>query len=80
MEAKTGLKMMRDGEWTEAAEHFRALEPTPNTLAGLAAALSAAGDPPGAAAALERALAQAPEREDLRRQLADVLAAAQDGR
>jgi len=75
-----GWKMMRDGEWAEAAEHFRALEPTPNTLAGLAAALSAAGDPPGAAAALERALAQAPEREDLRRQLADVLAAAQDGR
>jgi tetratricopeptide (TPR) repeat protein len=75
-----GWELMRDGRWMEAAEHFRSLEPTPDTLAGLAAALSAAADPRGAAAALERALALAPEREDLRRQLADVLAAAQGGR
>jgi len=75
-----GWELMRDGKWMEAANHFRALEPTPDTLAGLAAALSAAADPRGAAATLERALALAPEREDLRRQLADVQAAAQDGR
>jgi tetratricopeptide (TPR) repeat protein len=75
-----GWTLMRDGKWAEAAEHFRSLETAPKTLAALAAALSAQGDHPAAEAALERALTLAPEREDLRRQLADVQAAAQEGR
>jgi len=64
-------ELLRRGEHDAAAARFRALPETPDTLAGLAASLSDAGDHRGAVRALERALQLDPGRQDLRAALAD---------
>ncbi|HUF77360.1 MAG TPA: tetratricopeptide repeat protein, partial [Thermoanaerobaculia bacterium] len=48
-------------------------------LAGLARALALQGDAAGAVAALERAVTLAPDREELRRWLAEARLAATEG-
>jgi tetratricopeptide (TPR) repeat protein len=65
-----GWELIRAGRGSEAARHFRSLPESAETLSGLASALSASGDHAGAAAALERAVLQSPERRDLRLRLA----------
>jgi tetratricopeptide (TPR) repeat protein len=64
-----GWDLIRKRQWARAIEHFRKLPDTVEVLEGLAAALSLTGDYGGAVEALERALALAPHRHDLRLQL-----------
>lgn len=59
-----------------AADLFRRLPETPDSLAGLASALAAQGDRRGAVEALERAVLLAPKRRDLRLHLAEARVAA----
>lgn len=74
-----GWKAIEDGDYQAAIRHFEGLGATPETLAGIAAAWRRLGEPRRAAEQLERAVALAPEREDLRRLLAEArLAAAED--
>lgn len=65
-----GWELIRAGRGSEAARLFGSLPESADTLSGLASALSASGDHAGAAAALERAVLQSPERRDLRLRLA----------
>jgi Flp pilus assembly protein TadD len=65
-----GYELLQQGRREEAAAHFRGLAPSAESLAGLADALAGLGDRTGAVAALERALLLDPERQDLRRRLA----------
>ena len=65
-----GWHWLRSGDAQSALERFREFPETPDSLEGLAAALSATGDEAGAVRALERALALAPGRVDLRVELA----------
>jgi len=65
-----GWELIRAGRGSEAARHFRSLPESTETLSGLASALSVTGDHAGAAAALERAVLDSPERRDLRLRLA----------
>jgi len=65
-----GWELIRQGQTAEAITHFGGLTPSVASLTGLAAAHSAAGDHTAAARALERALALAPERADLKINLA----------
>lgn len=74
-----GWALYRGGRFAAAVEHFRSLEPTPDTLYGLAAALGAVGDLAAAAEALERAVAMAPERDDLAAHLEELRAAMGSG-
>lgn len=67
-----GWELLRQGRADEAIAQFRSLPEGEDTLAGLAAAHAAAGDPEAAVAALERAVTLAPERGDLRLRLAEV--------
>ena len=68
--------VLRGGEPAEALELFRGLPTTPDSLAGLAAARSALGEHPSAVEILERAVLLAPQRRDLRLQLAEARVAA----
>ncbi|HVS03813.1 MAG TPA: tetratricopeptide repeat protein [Thermoanaerobaculia bacterium] len=74
-----GWGLLEQGEAAAAAAHFATLPETVESLAGLAAARSALGDHGGAATALERAVALAPERQDLRLRLAEERSAAGGG-
>ena len=65
-----GVELLRRGLVEAALSHLEALPETPAVLVALAEALAAVGDSAGAVAALERAVAAAPERSDLRALLA----------
>lgn len=64
-----GQELVRTGRAREAIAHLRALPVTAASLAVLAEAYQAAGDTTAALHTLERAVALAPEREDLRARL-----------
>lgn len=61
-----GWELLRGGKPQEAAQVFTALGDNAEALSGLAFSRSAAGDHRGAVAALEKAVALAPDRADLR--------------
>lgn len=67
-----GWHLLETGRPVAAAELFRGMEPGVEALVGLARALAAQGDRAGTVAALERAVALAPERQELRRLLAEA--------
>jgi tetratricopeptide (TPR) repeat protein len=71
-----GWHLLRTGRPEQAAEQFRAVPETADSLRGLALALSALGRHRDAAQALERAVAAAPEDQELRLLLADERRAA----
>ena len=71
-----GWKAIEDGAYREAIGLFERLGASPEAFAGTAAAWTLLGDPARAAVYLERAVALAPEREDLRRLLAEARLAA----
>ncbi len=64
-----GWELLRGGQSKEAEALFGQLGENVEALSGVAFSRSAAGDHKGAAAALEKAVALAPDREDLRRAL-----------
>jgi tetratricopeptide (TPR) repeat protein len=64
-----GWELLRGGKAQEAEALFAQLGGNVEALTGVAFSRSATGDHRGAAAALEKAVALAPEREDLRRAL-----------
>lgn len=64
-----GQDLVRTGRAREAIAHLRALPETATSLAALADAYRAAGDGAAALRTLERAVALAPERDDLRARL-----------
>lgn len=64
-----GWELLRGGKAKEAEALFSQLGENVEALSGVAFSRSAAGDHKGAAAALEKAVALAPDREDLRRAL-----------
>lgn len=64
-----GQELVRAGRAREAIVHLRALPETATSLAALADAYQAAGDVAAALHTLERAVALAPERNDLRARL-----------
>jgi tetratricopeptide (TPR) repeat protein len=72
-----GWSLFQSGRAREAAEIFASLPETVESLSGLAFSRSGLGDHRGAAQALERAVALAPEREDLRLVLAEERLAAE---
>lgn len=74
-----GRALIAAGEARAAVEHLVSLPPTPDALAALAAAHGALGDWAACAEALERAVAQAPQRRDLRLRLAEARLAAGAG-
>lgn len=74
-----GLHLLESGRPAEAAEVFRGMAPGVDPLVGLARAVAAQGDAAGAVAALERAVALAPDRQDLRRMLGEARLAAEEG-
>lgn len=61
-----GRELLRRGETEAAIVHLRSLPPSPDSLAVLAAALRQAGEPDAAVETLQRAVALAPDRTDLR--------------
>ncbi|MEE8524048.1 MAG: tetratricopeptide repeat protein [Thermoanaerobaculia bacterium] len=67
-----GWELLRQGGTREAIAHFESLPAAPDALLGLAAAHTAAGNPGAAVDLLERAVALAPERGDLRLRLAEA--------
>lgn len=67
-----GQELIRMGRAGEAIVHLRTLPETATSLAALADAYRAAGDRGAALRALERAVALAPERGDLRARLNDA--------
>lgn len=74
-----GWTLLNEGSAAEAAEHFRQLPPSADSLFGLGCSLSAMGDHRSAVGAIERALGLAPDRRDLQRRLAlERLAAGQE--
>lgn len=64
-----GWELLRGGKAQEAEALFTQLGGNVEALSGVAFSRSAAGDHKGAAAMLEKAVALAPDREDLRRAL-----------
>lgn len=75
-----GWHLLDSGRPAEAEAVFGAMAPGVEALIGLARAAAAQGDAAGAVAALERAVALAPDRQDLRRMLGEArLAAEGDG-
>jgi tetratricopeptide (TPR) repeat protein len=75
-----GWELLRGGKAGEAEALFAQLGESPEALSGVAFSRSAAGDHRGAAAALEKAVVLAPERDDLRRALDEERMAAEGGR
>jgi hypothetical protein len=77
-----GWDLFRGGQPAAARAHFATLPVSVESLCGVAFASSELGEHAAAAAALERAVQLAPERQDLREQLAAErrAAAAGDGR
>lgn len=71
-----GWERLRQGRLDEAAESFSSLPPSPDSLSGLAAVQCARGDHRAEVRTLERALAQAPDRIDLKLKLARARLAA----
>lgn len=65
-----GWTLLRSGDAQAAVDQFESLTPSAESLFGLGSALAALGRNVDAVAALERALALAPDRRDVRRQLA----------
>lgn len=74
-----GWHLLESGRPAEAEAVFREMAPGVEALVGLARAAAAQGDAAGAVAALERAVALAPDRQDLRRMLGDARLAAEGG-
>lgn len=74
-----GWRLLDSGRPAEAEEVFGAMAPGVEPLIGLARAAAAQGDAAGAVAALERAVALAPDRQDLRRMLGEARLAAEEG-
>ena len=66
-----GWSLLREGKAAEAAAQFAALPEGVESLTGRAAAAATLGDHAAAAAALEKAVALAPDRGDLRLKLAE---------
>jgi len=73
-ELDRGWQLLAEQRAAEAHDHFAKLEASPESLAGEAAAARALGHVDEAADLLERALALDPERDDLRRLLAELRA------
>ncbi len=67
-----GWDLLRQGATREAIVHFESLPSGADTLAGLAAARSAEGDPGAAVELLEQAVTLEPDRGDLRLRLAEA--------
>jgi tetratricopeptide (TPR) repeat protein len=74
-----GWELLRGGKAGEAEALFARLGESAEALSGVAFSRSAAGDHRGAAAALEKAVTLAPERNDLRRALDEERLAAEGG-
>ena len=70
-ELDRGLALLRNGDVAGAVEHLSALAPTADGLDALSRALDAAGRHEESLRALERAVALAPERRDLRDRLTE---------
>lgn len=77
-EIAAARREVQRGEWRAAVTRLSALPETPETLLALATAHRAGGDLDRAVTLLERAVASAPAREDLRRRLRE-LRLARDG-
>ncbi len=75
-----GLAYLHQGDAAAAVDYLETLPETAETLAALASALSARGEPRAAVAALEKAVRLAPERQDLRHRLAETRLAAGEPR
>ena len=75
-----GWELLRAGKARESETLFSQLGQTSEALSGVAFSRSAAGDHRGAVAALEKAVALAPERDDLRRALDEERLAAEGGK
>jgi tetratricopeptide (TPR) repeat protein len=75
-----GWELLRRGQAGEAEALFSRLGQSAEALSGVAFSRSAAGDHRGAAAALEKAVALAPERDDLRRALDEERMAGEGGK
>lgn len=75
-----GWELLRGGKAKEAEALFAQLGQSAEALSGVAFSRSAAGDHKGAVAALEKAVALAPERDDLRRALDEERLAAEGGK
>lgn len=74
-----GWELLRGGKAREAESLFAQLGQGTEALSGVAFSRSAAGDHKGAVAALEKAVALSPERDDLRRALDEERLAAEGG-
>lgn len=74
-----GWHLIETGRPGEAEAVFRGMEEGVEPLVGLARARAIQGDPKGAVEALERAVALAPDRRDLRRRLQEARLAAGAG-
>ncbi len=74
-----GWELLRGGKAGAAEALFAQLGESAEALSGVAFSRSAAGDHRGAAAALEKAVTLAPERDDLRRALDEERMAAEGG-
>ena len=66
-----GYEYLRQGEAVAAISHLGSLPVSVDVLAALASAYQRTGDREAALAALERAVALSPERQDLRARLAE---------
>ena len=71
-EVARGFALVHAGEAAAAVAHLRGLPESVDTLAALATALAAAGRTEESLSALERAVALAPERGDLRARLSEA--------
>lgn len=71
-EIDRGYDLLRRGQVKAAIRHLKSLPETEDTLAILARAYSRAGEHGAAVGALERAIALAPHRDDLRRLLVEA--------
>ena len=67
-----GYELVRQGRSAEAIAHLLALRQTPDALAALAGAYLEVGDEASAIDAIERAVALAPRRQDLRARLTEM--------
>ncbi len=74
-----GWALLQGGRAKEAEALFAQLGESPEALSGIAFSRSAAGDHRGAVTALEKAVALAPDRDDLRRALDEERLAAEGG-
>lgn len=75
-----GWELLRGGKPREAEALFAQLGQSTEALSGVAFSRSATGDHKGAVAALEKAVALSPERDDLRRALDEERLAAEGGK